>query len=312
MERFNVVRCDRRDRAGGGVCAIIPKHFRYNVLNINSIESLKSGCDITGCDIYINKLRYRFILVYKPPIKFNISIEQSRASALCNTLNELYDASITNFILGDFNLPHVNWSTNVTKIDGIHNAFVDCLSQLGFTQFIHEPTRVNSECMGNILDLVFCNDTIGTNIDQLLAPFSTSDHSMIKFSIFVPTTEPLPVPDKSTVDQQDSNHNITLPIYDWNSGDYAAINECLSNFDWNELFGFNFDCESIWDKFKSIIWPIISLYVPIKLVPHQNKHKIRWYPKAIRNLISRKAATWRIFRRTHSPAHQIKISENCE
>ena len=253
MERFSVVRCDRRDRVGGGVCAIIPKHFRYTVLNINLIESLKSGCDITGLDIYINKLRYRFILVYKPPIKFNISLEQSRASALCNTLNELYDASITNFILGDFNLPHVNWSTNVTKIDGIHNAFVDCLSQLGFTQFIHEPTRVNSGCMGNILDLVFCNDTIGTNIDQLLAPFSTSDHSMIKFSIFVPTTEPLPVPDKSTVDQQDSNHNITLPIYDWNSGDYAAINECLSNFDWNELFGFNFDCESIWDKFKSII-----------------------------------------------------------
>ena len=175
MKRFSVIRCNRRDRAGGGVCAIIPKHSRYStVLNINLIESLKSGCDITGLDLYINKLRYRFILVYKPPIKFNISFEQSEASALCNTLIELYDASITNFILGDFYLSHVNWSTNVTKIDGIHNAFVDCLSQLGFTQFIHEPTRVKSGCMGNILDLVFFATTpsglISTNCWHLSAP----------------------------------------------------------------------------------------------------------------------------------------------
>ena len=115
------------------------------------------------------------------------------------------------------------------------------------------------------------------------------------------------------------SHNTTVnPAFEYSvkkSPFWKLNQECLSNFDWNELFGFNFDCESIWDKFKSIIWPIISLYVPIKLVPHQNKHKIRWYPKAIQNFISHKAATWRIFRRTHCPATKLKylkIANECK
>ena len=99
------------------------------------------------------------------------------------------------------------------------------------------------------------------------------------------------------------------------SGNYAAINAQLASIDWNNLFGYNFDANSLWESFKSIIWPIISMHIPVKIVPHYNKHKFRWYPKDIRRLLSRKAAIWRTLKRTRDPSikHKyIKIANDCK
>ena len=42
-----------------------------------------------------------------------------------------------------------------------------------------------------------------------------------------------------------------------------------------------------------MLWPIIDLYVPKHLIPHNKKYKPRHYPKHIRILLNRKAAIWR-------------------
>ena len=63
---------------------------------------------------------------------------------------------------------------------------------------------------------------------------------------------------------------------------------------------------SLWDNFKSIIWPIIELYVSRKLIPHHKKYSPRFYPKHIRVLLNRKAAIWRKLRSNHSSDLYIK------
>ena len=76
-----------------------------------------------------------------------------------------------------------------------------------------------------------------------------------------------------------------------------------------------FDADSIWDCFKSIVWPIIAIHVPTKIVPHNMKYKVRWYPKHIRKLISRKEVIWRTLKRTHEPSLKIKydkIANDCK
>ena len=145
-----------------------------------------------------------------------------------------------------------------------------------------------------------------------MPPFGTSDHCLIIFSIFVPNDSAShPIPSNAS----DPDHPITLTIYDWSSGNYAAINSILANIDWNKLFGFHFDADSIWDCFKSIVWPIIAIHVPTKIVPHNMKYKVRWYPKDIRKLISRNEAIWRTLKRTHDPSLKIeydKITNDCK
>ena len=68
-------------------------------------------------------------------------------------------------------------------------------------------------------------------------------------------------------------------------------------------------------NFKKIIWTIISIYVPTKLIPYYLKHRVRLYPKNIRNLLIRKAAIWRQLKSSKSPqlfSKYYKLVNECK
>ena len=83
----------------------------------------------------------------------------------------------------------------------------------------------------------------------------------------------------------------------------------MTSIDWHELFGSNFDVESIWLKFTFLVWPIIDLYVPKKLISHDTKYNTRIYPKFIRNLLSRKAVIWRKLKHLNNPILKNKYNQ---
>ena len=64
------------------------------------------------------------------------------------------------FVVGDFNLPEVNWSDGVspTLLGG---RFIDLFNDLGLTQMINQPTHDK----GKVLDLLLCN-MIGVNVNS--------------------------------------------------------------------------------------------------------------------------------------------------
>ena len=65
----------------------------------------------------------------------------------------------------------------------------------------------------------------------------------------------------------------------------------------------------MWNQFKSIIWPIIDIYVPTKFIPHNKKFKVKQYPKHIKKLLTRKAAIWRTFKTNKSQELKIKYTD---
>ena len=137
-DHFNIIRHDRQGRIGGGVCALVPKQFRYSTIDIDRDDLLTSGCEIICFVIHnINKIRYKFTLVYKPRNRLNSIIEQSRATALAQTLHKHCDVDTHGIVLGDFNLPGIDWLANSFKSDGIHNVLYDCFSTLGLSQFVN-------------------------------------------------------------------------------------------------------------------------------------------------------------------------------
>ena len=136
----------------------------------------------------------------------------------------------------------------------------------------------------------------------MLAPIGSSDHSQIEFSIFFPFSDNPSTKLLQCADIHDEDQIIKLPILDWANANFEALNNVLVTYDWDSFFQYNLDAKVLWDNFKAVIWPMIHMFVPIKLVQSSKKYKVRQYPKVIRKLIIKKRAIW----------HQLKIKNNSE
>ena len=119
--------------------------------------------------------------------------------ALTQALSLLSAPRDTTFILGDFNLPDIDWANHITIHDGVDDIFMNCMSTLGMTQFVREPTRLSHSNAENILDLILSSDISSVQISDTLPPISTSDHLLLSFNVFIPH------PTSSTPDATDTS-----------------------------------------------------------------------------------------------------------
>jgi len=71
-------------------------------------------------------------------------------SKLINCLQNVCSVDVTNIIVGDFNLPSIDWASLAEPDDGVHLPFLHFVNELAFVQFNNEPTRGD-----RILDLGF-------------------------------------------------------------------------------------------------------------------------------------------------------------
>ena len=90
----------------------------------------------------------------------------------------------------------------------------------------------------------------------------------------------LPNNNSATDDQNNNKYfeNIKLSTFDWSAADFTKINDAIHRVDWHTPFCYNFVANSLWEGLKSILWPIISLYVPNKLINCFKKYKPQQYP----------------------------------
>ena len=99
--------------------------------------------------------------------------------------NDLLLKSISNFcdesgdnvvILGDFNLPRINWANNRATHGYLEESFIECIMENFLYQHIHEATRSRSGQHENILDLVLTKDDDYVNDLTHKSPLGKSDH----------------------------------------------------------------------------------------------------------------------------------------
>ena len=135
--------------------------------------------------------------MYRPP-----NIDKYANFALIKLLSSLVDPHLldSTIVLGDFNLPFINWSNSCVRNDGIHDSIFDCMTSLGMSQLVTQPTRISNTGQSSTLDLIFTNDPLSINIVNYMPPFSTSDHLMIHFEIYY-NTGPNTAPDDVNSDE---------------------------------------------------------------------------------------------------------------
>jgi len=77
-------------------------------------------------------------------------------------------------IVGDFNLPSINWTDLSCPADDVHDQFVQFVIGNSLFQYVYSPTRMN-----NILDLVLCNDSHILHALCVTPPLADSDPASV-------------------------------------------------------------------------------------------------------------------------------------
>ena len=134
---YDLFRKDRPDGYGGVAV------FLRNTLKVVSFDlpPIYSSLECVAFDVVLSTTScHRFICFYNPPSCVN--------SVDTNTLSSLNDfLSMTNhplFIVGDFNLPDINWDVPIS-LGSPSDLFLNCVTQNGLPQTVTQPTH-GSNC----------------------------------------------------------------------------------------------------------------------------------------------------------------------
>ena len=160
----------------------------------------------------------------------------------------------------------------------LHQSFVDCFVSLGLHQWVDVPTYVSS---GNTLDLAFTLERDRVGEIEVKSPLPNCGHCTVLLSYYF----------QSGI----TTGNAAPPKHFWHHGKYKKIDEHLCKIDWQfELQ--NLTIDSMYERFLSIVRPLIALYVPLS--PNTTPPTCcRSPPKALKN--SRRQA-WGAYKNARS------------
>jgi len=248
QSQFTVLRKDRTVSKGGGVCALIRNHLRVVPVNIaNEFLNLELLC----FDLIIANSRYRFFVVYRPPGFDSDAINYM--SLLVTCISKYSNDKYTNIILGDFNLPKVDWSTNCGPKHDVYAKFLTFVLENSYSQIVHFPTRD-----ANILDLILTNDASLFTVVNSDLPVGTSDHSSVKFEVILP------------IDSHVPSLNTVAVKYKWHLGDYEGMNTFLSDINWYSVIYSHPSAHDAWNAFRNILYFAVDSFVPRVEHPSSN------------------------------------------
>ena len=88
-------------------------------------------------------------------------------------------------LLGDFNMPEINWESNTTTVGEDHKAtkFVECIRDTFWFQHVKQPTRVRQGNEPSVLDLIFSNEENMVEKVNFLSSLGKSDHLVLTFNL---------------------------------------------------------------------------------------------------------------------------------
>ena len=220
------------------------------------------------CVVHIVDSDLWCIVVYRPP-----SYNDIQNAILLNFLTNFSEGKEV-VIIGDFNLPSINWSRNdvvdnyITPVDRL---FLECFNSSGLNQWVRESTFVS----GSILDLVLTSELDRIGEVCVLPPFPRCSHSPVIFDYVFDFQE--------VVEERTEK-------YLWHKGRYDKIVEALVNVDWD----FEFAHRSVSDNynfFQTMLIRLVQQHVPLR------RPGVRpWCSSPPSSLLRERADAWETFK----------------
>ena len=286
---YNVFRLDRDPLVsgksdGGGVLLAVRDVFSAECVpkwcNTNSIiedlwvsVALRGGKKLFICTVYI------------PPYATINNYLQ-----FLSKLDDLITKNINNdfLLLGDFNLPNLNWQFNPNDNDLFsQNATDPCSQSFSDSFFLNGLKQYNNVLneRNRILDLVMSN-SLKVNVTKCDSPFVSVDSHHMPLDISVNLTY---------------SKNISSNSYNklkFENADYITINNKIMSYDWKCLLGSS-DIDTNVKLLYKILDDIVQAYVPT-IVIRKSKYLL-WFSRNTINLIKDKSKAhkkWKVFKGT--------------
>jgi hypothetical protein len=250
--------------------------------------------ELVAIDILSASVKTRLFACYRPPCSNNYDTNAVRyVNDLCDCLTVLQPPDSTVIMCGDLNFPSINWNGDNSMLlndSSCTGVFLKYFYDNAMFQFVDEPTR-----LGNLLDIVLCNDNNAICDIKTLDTFSTSDHCMVSFGII----------------SSSLCFNTAVTHHDFNRADWDSMKNFLYNSD------FDFLCHDIgadvkFDLFYTILYNCICHFVPVRTFRSRIGHVK--YPLFIRKKLKQKAAAWRIYKHFRTEASLLKhksLAQEC-
>ena len=175
-------------------------------------------------------------------------------------------------LVGDFNLPSIDWDTEAAT--GIFpHLFMECCSENCLEQLIDKPTRHREGQQSSLLDLILTNEPDCITEIQHQAPFGKSDHEVIEFAVLNEQNKPA-----------ETKHR-----YDFRKMDLSKFIISMNQTNWLH----NIDVQETTDTFDELSSSAKSALdesTPKKKVG--NAQRAPWSNREIQKLSRKKRTAW--------------------
>ncbi|XP_077978226.1 uncharacterized protein LOC144433741 [Glandiceps talaboti] len=270
---FNVFRKDRtinNDYHGGVFVAVKNNLIAQDEHHLDQVD-----CEMKWISIHVNGIAPMFIGAFYRSQKTGPEYVRLLENSL-----EVIPKNASVWILGDFNLPDVDWHSNSFKpcgrYPGPSKAMIDITMNNNLQQMVLEPTRENS-----ILDLCFTNNPTFVNSIQIKPGISDHDIVVLHASI-KPKIVKLPKRKVYLYHKADFNKM---------SNELDALNSSLTEDIVNQL-----NIDELWNQFSDKIQTAMNDNIPSKIT--SSKPNVPWINSTLKRNIRKKRKLYDKARKT--------------
>ncbi|MES9976550.1 MAG: endonuclease/exonuclease/phosphatase family protein, partial [Candidatus Thiodiazotropha sp.] len=285
LETHALYRQDRSDgRKGGGALILLSRKFdqwesgvAVNTPNIQATAChFKAGCVKTG-----------IFCVYRAPVS-----SKDEDDALMCAMQEFIASTVRFVIIGDFNLPDINWDLETTRRGQMAETFLDWMHAHALHQHVKSPTRYRHPQVPSLIDLVitrYQRDVQQLNIED---PVAGSDHCAL--NIRIPTRYVKP---------------IGKPRRFYGKMDTAQLISKAASFRWIPEVATP-SVEQRWLAIKEGILRLTNEFAPLTQ-PKKKRRPVWWQPK-IERKIKRRRKLWLEYRQAQTTAawEKYRVARN--
>ena len=219
-----------KEKAGDCTMFLVKKY--YNAVEITAPLTIPNSCDCTI--IKVGCLASTLVLIFQPQ---NCSKEDTLQ--LLDALECIFLTTKNVTLLGDFNLPGINWLDEPPLAENeLSAALVELVSLWDMTQVVCEPSRGE-----NWLDLIITTSPSAYNKYHVHAPVASSDHNLISRVINIPQRIRLNCPN-FVCTQKHIN--------------YGLLQLKLDSITWSFQLSASTDVNDTWQTFYSVLTEAIN------------------------------------------------------